>query len=247
MKSKAEETTILVNDIPLPLHIHRERRNGVRASIGKKHIILRLPRGLSKTKETEYLKWLHDWLLKKHKSKPDIFSRFKPEKAYQNGDTFRIRGHNFTLYLEKTDNQSHSGQMEGKSIYIRLGQLNSDEDFNSTIRTLISRLFGQYFLPEITQKVHSWNDRHFQKKIKSVKFRYTRSRWGSCSNTGNINLSTRLLLAPEAVLDYVIVHELCHMVEFNHSEHFWNLVERVMPDYKEHKKWLKAYGASCDF
>ncbi len=66
-----------------------------------------------------------------------------------------------------------------------------------------------------------------------------KKRWGSCNSKGNINFSYRLVMAPKQVIDYVIVHELMHLKEMNHSKKFWNLVESVIPDYKQRKKWLK--------
>ncbi|MCI8326771.1 MAG: M48 family metallopeptidase [Lachnospiraceae bacterium] len=66
-----------------------------------------------------------------------------------------------------------------------------------------------------------------------------KTRWGSCSNKGNINLNWRLILAPQEVMEYVIIHELCHLKEMNHSKNFWKLVEDACPDYRERKQWLK--------
>lgn len=75
-----------------------------------------------------------------------------------------------------------------------------------------------------------------------ITIRNQKSRWGSCSAKGNLNFNCLLMLAPEAVLDYVIVHELCHRKEMNHSARFWKEVEQVMPDYKERRTWLKTHG-----
>jgi predicted metal-dependent hydrolase len=69
-----------------------------------------------------------------------------------------------------------------------------------------------------------------------------RSRWASCSRKKNLNFSLLLAAAPIQVIDYVIVHELCHILEMNHSERFWRLVESADPDYKEHKKWLDDHS-----
>ena len=75
-----------------------------------------------------------------------------------------------------------------------------------------------------------------------VSVKWMRSRWGSCSNTGRLSLNGRLMLAPPLVLDYVVVHELCHLIELNHSAAFWNLVDAAMPGFRIHRKWLREHG-----
>lgn len=75
-----------------------------------------------------------------------------------------------------------------------------------------------------------------------VTIRSQKTRWGSCSAKGNLNFNCLLMLAPPEVLDYVVVHELCHRKEMNHSSRFWAEVERVCPDYIIHKRWLKEHG-----
>ena len=80
--------------------------------------------------------------------------------------------------------------------------------------------------------------------VNRVTIRCQRTRWGSCSAKGNINLNCLLMLCPEEVRDYVVLHELCHRREMNHSPRFWAEVERVMPDYRRHRRWLKEEGGS---
>lgn len=69
-------------------------------------------------------------------------------------------------------------------------------------------------------------------------------RWGSCSTTGTVSFTWRLIMAPMDVIDYVVVHELAHLREMNHSVRFWALVVSVLPDYEERRRWLKEYGAT---
>lgn len=78
-----------------------------------------------------------------------------------------------------------------------------------------------------------------------LRFRETKSRWGSCSATGIITLNWRLIQAPTAVMRYVIIHELSHRVHLNHSPRFWQLVEKYDPAYRLHRGWLKRHGAEC--
>jgi predicted metal-dependent hydrolase len=72
--------------------------------------------------------------------------------------------------------------------------------------------------------------------------RDTRSRWGSCTSEGNLMYSWRLVMAPEAVLDYVAAHEVAHRLEMNHSDRFWAHVEDVCPDFEQHRAWLRTDG-----
>ena len=71
-----------------------------------------------------------------------------------------------------------------------------------------------------------------------------KTRWGSCSPRGTVSLNWRLLLAPSEILDYVIVHELCHLLQPNHSDRFWREVARVMPAHERHRRWLRDHGSS---
>ena len=75
-----------------------------------------------------------------------------------------------------------------------------------------------------------------------IAIRDTRSRWGSCSSKGSLSFTWRLALAPRRILDYVVVHELCHLVHLDHSRRFWSLVERVRPDFRVERDWLNDHG-----
>ncbi len=77
-----------------------------------------------------------------------------------------------------------------------------------------------------------------------ITIRCQKTRWGSCSSRGNLNFNCLLMLAPPEVLDYVVVHELCHRKQMNHSPAFWQEVARVMPDYQSRRQWLKAHGSA---
>ena len=78
--------------------------------------------------------------------------------------------------------------------------------------------------------------------VTAVSLRDTRSRWGSCTSEGKLMLSWRLVFAPPKVFDYVIAHEVAHLVEMNHSRAFWAIVEGLRPDYRDAKDWLKSDG-----
>jgi predicted metal-dependent hydrolase len=75
-----------------------------------------------------------------------------------------------------------------------------------------------------------------------VRISSARTRWGSCSQKGNLSFTWRLVMAPPDVIDYVVVHELCHTREMNHSRSFWEQVEAILPDFRQRRRWLKEYG-----
>lgn len=79
---------------------------------------------------------------------------------------------------------------------------------------------------------------------KLIKISHAMQRWGSCSIKGRVNFSWRLIMAPPGIIDYVVVHELVHLKQHDHSKAFWQKVEAILPDYKERRKWLKTNGVS---
>ncbi len=90
----------------------------------------------------------------------------------------------------------------------------------------------------VHQKIHELN-KYYGFHVGRVSIRDTKSRWGSCSKSGNLNFNYKVLFLPPHIADYIIVHELCHLKEFNHSANFWNLVARVVPEHKNIRAELK--------
>ena len=76
----------------------------------------------------------------------------------------------------------------------------------------------------------------------TITIREQKTRWGSCSSRGTLSFNYRLIYGPAGPLDYVVVHELCHLTHMNHSKDFWNMVEHIMPDYRIYKQWLREHG-----
>ena len=95
---------------------------------------------------------------------------------------------------------------------------------------------------EISARAHD-KATAIRRRVAGITVRDTRSRWGSCSGTGRLNFSWRLILAPEPVLDYVVAHEVAHLAEMNHGPRFWSLVERLHPDMDGARRWLRVHGA----
>ena len=113
----------------------------------------------------------------------------------------------------------------------------SDQAFHRFLWKLLSTSA----LPLMKRRILRVNAETLRLPVSKVGMRLTKSRWGSCSHNGSINLSTALLFVPEALQDYVIVHELAHLLHPNHSARFWDTVGSVMPDYRARMNELKQY------
>jgi len=240
--------TIHIEGKEVPFKIFVERRKSVRVSFGKSAINLRMPSSLSNGAKEEHYKKAVEWVRKRALKNPSVLLPYELEDYDQKKILF-IYGKELALDIEYQDRKTGRGGYDPKTESIKLIIPNDiiGADKNKMIKQLLSRVSTQMFLPEITKKVHEINDKCFHKNIKSVNLKYNSSNWGSCSSANNVNLSTRLLFAPKDVIDYVIIHELAHLYEMNHSKKFWDIVSQVMPDYKEKEKWLSEHGRLCDF
>ena len=152
----------------------------------------------------------------------------------KNGDTVRVEG---TPRVVSITRGQPSVQLNENSFIITA----PDPDDADAVRAQAQAYLSALALARIRSRIA-----HYQPLIgvtfNRVTIRAQRSRWGSCSSKNNLNFNWKLILAPEQCLDYVVIHELCHLIEFNHSTRFWNLVEAQMKDYRVWKDWLKING-----
>lgn len=246
MKKKPVKTEWQFGENKIPVTIHREWRNSARASLRKSGLIIRLPSFFTQNQQEQQVEHFREWAAFQLKKSKAFQNHFK-EKTYQSGDTLKVGERTYTLELEETDLQNHRGNIKNGVIRLRLSKNDAGENRRKSVRQLLSRLIAADFQESVERRVAELNHTFIRRAVKRVNLKYNHSNWGSCSHAGNINLSTRLLFAPEAVVDYVIVHELAHLVEPNHSERFWKVVSDIMPDYKEQEKWLRHNWHLCDF
>lgn len=129
-------------------------------------------------------------------------------------------------------------ELEDGSCTLYLPEPEREEAVRAALKQALSRLA----LVRIRERLNAYAPR-IGVEFGRVTVRDQRSRWGSCSARRNLNFNWKLIMAPPEALDYVVIHELCHLIEFNHSPRFWALVREQMPEYEAWKKWLKAHGA----
>jgi predicted metal-dependent hydrolase len=193
-------------------------------------VSMRVPKFANKKLIEEVVAQKKTWIIDKQselKQKQDEI----PIRKFEEGETIPFLGNAITLsYYEGN-----------QGIFLQDSQLNIPEIYEYRAREVISEWMiyqAKYILPKAATK---FNRVYNPEKVK-FKVSNALKRWGSCSNRGSINLSWRLVMAPPEIIEYVIAHEIAHLAEFNHSEKFWRLVEKINPEYKRHKKWLKENG-----
>ncbi|HQV21973.1 MAG TPA: DUF45 domain-containing protein [Agitococcus sp.] len=166
---------------------------------------------------------------------------------YENGDIIRLYDIDYSIHIS-LDSEATLGKIKllNKEIWITIPN-NKEYDRQKLIKHLLIKGCQKFFKPRLSHRVLELNTKYFEKEISTIKLKYNKSNWGSCSSSKNLNFSVRLLLAPSEVIDYVIIHELTHLVEMNHSDRFWSIVSKIVPSYKESEKFLKMYNHSLDF
>jgi len=193
--------------------------------------IIRVPRRASNKEINEVIEKKSKWILKKQyevESKRKEIKRFN----FKTGEIFKCLDENYELILE--ENPTYAFKNENNKLYLH-------SEFQEYAKQIIIDWYKykafEYIAPKTKEYADKLNLNYNQVKISNAK-----TRWGSCSAKKNLNFSWRLIIAPIPVVDYVIVHELAHLIEMNHSIRFWNIVRSVKPNYKIYETWLKENG-----
>lgn len=240
------EEVITVCGQKFRVFVYLEKRYDCRAAIGAKGIHIRIATYLNVARrEQEYLT-LISWA-RKYIIENKLYIKTPQFRQYNNNDIFSIAGHDFKIKIEYRDAKTSTAHLKDGVIYMQLSYGMKPIGEMRHKSYLVARLIGNAFTPIIEQRLHRLNAEHFGKKIKRVTLRNNATNWGSCSYDGHISISSRLLFAPQSVIDYILIHELAHLVEHNHSDKFWRLVESAMPDYRKAEQWLEKNGNQCMF
>jgi len=170
------------------------------------------------------------WVAKKKEQALKNSAPVKPKK-FIDGEDFLYLGNNYKLKIADCDK-------------IELGDyLYFPKKYLSNARLKMIEWYKQKALEKIIERVNLYSQITGW-KFKSISITNAKKRWGSCGPKGSLNFSWRLIMAPLGVLDYVVVHELAHIPEKNHSKRFWDKIKAIFPDYKNQRKWLKDNGRS---
>jgi predicted metal-dependent hydrolase len=190
-----------------------------------------IPRGGSSEKARQFVGKNQEWLRQQMER---LATRPVGKAAWRVGSDILFRGEAVKI-AALPDGASGRSTVTFANQTIRVSHIDLDH------RPLIERHLHRLAATELPPKVFHLAHQHGL-KVERVSVRNQKSRWGSCSRRGTISLNWRLLQAPEFVADYIILHELMHLRQMNHSRKFWQEVEEVCPEYRVAERWLKAHG-----
>ncbi len=230
----SQQTLNLLESIGLSIEIIRtDRKRSVSMQLEGEKLRIRVPKTLEDKVIQDLIIKKSTWIKKKlaqNKNKPLIV----PPK-YADGEYFKYLGEDYILTINTNEGIPYL-ILQDNSFQAFIPE--KTEKIESTINDLFIKWYQQNASLILEEKTN-----HFAKVIgvypKSITIKNYKSRWGACSIEGNIFYNWRLILTPIAIIDYVVVHELCHMLEHNHSKRYWQHVMRYLPDHKERRKWLR--------
>lgn len=121
----------------------------------------------------------------------------------------------------------------------------TDDDSEYAIKLSLEKWYREKTMEKVKERIQHYEG-YFKDKVLDIRVKQQKNRWASCTWDNRILFNWRCVMAPEYILDYIVVHEMCHFKHKNHSKEFWNSVESVLPDYKLRKEWLKLNGFKMD-
>lgn len=202
-----------------------------RIDVGIRGITVVVPEGDEVDPET-LIRENADWVLEK-KAKFDSYREAAPDRVFEEGEVFPFQGEPHELVVER---RSASDVEDGA---IRLAEHHVEQ---TSIRRALEGLYRR----KAREIIEGHLERYAEEmgvEYDKLEVRNQRTKWGSCSSSGTLGINWRLVMAPPEILEYVIVHELAHLEEANHTDAFWSFVAEYDPDYLDHSEWLDENSA----
>jgi|TARA_B110000971_G_scaffold102598_1_gene105489 predicted metal-dependent hydrolase len=217
--------------------IRSDRRRSATIKVDQSGVSLRVPKGIQHQKLVELVEKKTPWIRKKMEYAASL--KPPPMLDFENGDPIPYLGKTYCLKVQVGD-YPHV-ELAGEDILVSVVTQHLTNSLH------IQLVLERWFLDEAAIFLAERLD--FYAPIVGVRptgmqVKAYKARWGSCKLNGQIQFNWRLIHGPVDVLDYVVVHELCHILQHNHSAAYWSEVARVMPDYKAKRKWLSENGNS---
>ena len=212
--------------------VRTDRKRSASISLSDDLVKVTVPSTLSDNRIRDLVSKRTPWIKKKLQEQSD--RPIPAAREYVSGETVTYLGKNYRLKVLRGNERS----IKLRRGYVEATVTKTDIDPKNTIRSLLEhwyRSLAEKRLGEKTDRLAGV----IGVNPASVTVKNYKSRWGSCSTKGDISYNWRIILAPHSIVDYVVVHELCHILEHNHSNKYWKHVERHVPNWRECREWLK--------
>ena len=196
-----------------------------------------VPDALSDSEIEQLLENKRKWIYQ-HQAEWQALHTARVQRAYVSGEGFLYLGRSYRLKV--VPEQSETLMLKDGYFCLRANN-GSSPDADTAFRAFY-RTKGQTRIRDRVER----NEKKFGLQAKAVRIIDLKHRWASCSSDGTLNFHWKCMMAPLTVLDYIVVHELAHLRYPNHTQTFWNAVDKVLPDYRERKSWLRVHGAGMD-
>jgi predicted metal-dependent hydrolase len=223
--------------ITIPYHIIKSKR--IKTSeiiVESDKVTIRTPLNKSQSDIEGIISGKASWILKKQKEYKETIPHVI-KSTYEEGSTLPYLGRNYPLRIATNQSEDNIKFVDGEfAIRIKLSKVSPAK---------IKKIYEDWLLKKAKSVFKHKVDEYSKKvgvRIEKIVIKHLKNRWGSMAKEGSINLNVNLLKAPEDVIDYIILHELCHLKIKEHSHHYWDHVRRYMPNYQQKIEWLKASG-----
>lgn len=179
-------------------------------------------------------KWIIEKQEKLKKLKKSI-----PQKDFVSGESFPFLGRQYRLKVIRSTNghEKNCGIHNGRLLIYIKNNL-KDKATAKIVRNKLIEWYTEQAKEKINERIQKYSN-SIGRYPKKIIIKNQEKRWGSCSHSGTLRLNWKIVMMPMSVFDYIIVHELCHLIYPNHSKNFWHTVESFIPNYKKHRTWLK--------
>ncbi len=217
--------------------IIRSKRKSVSLTVDNEgKLIVRAPKRVTKREINALVEKHAAWIRKKQAEKQKQREALTPHRFLE-GELFFFLGEKYPLQLSDA---------KESNLELRNGRFQLSNFAQTDAKALFEKWYKKEARALFTNRINFYAEEYGFEYAK-LKLSSAKTLWGSCSQKGNINLTWRLVMMPPKITDYVIVHELCHLREHNHSKRFWAQVEAILPDYKDRRNWLRENGSFFHF
>jgi predicted metal-dependent hydrolase len=201
---------------------------------------VRAPKDMSRDEIITNLERKSKWIIT-HLDKMAEITRHDSQKEFVSGEKFILRGRRYPLKVAQIDVVLPSLSFEQSVFKAVVPEGVPESQYYPLLRPLFIQFYQRKAKQVINQRILKYI-KYFDDVPKDIKIQSLKNKWGNCTPQNLIRYNWRIIMAKTSIIDYVIVHELCHMKHKNHSVLFWDEVKRIIPNYTESKEWLRLHG-----